>query len=158
MIRRLAVAISFVAISAAPALAQAQTHPPHPTGAPHDPTTHPPMDPALHAALHARFHGDWVGTMSPTTGSQMNMKLAVANDKQGKTTLKLTGLPAGSAGSAQDVSLDEHGLHWTQQLAGSSCKATAILGPAPHHGADTITGRMDCDQGPMTFALQKAKH
>ena len=158
MISRLAAAISFVVISAAPALAQTQPHPQHPSGAPHDPATHPPMDPALHAALHARFHGDWVGTLSSTAGDPMSMKLAVGNDKHGKTTVKLSGLQTGTVGSAQDVLLDEHGLHWKQQIAGSVCKATAMLGTAAHHAPETITGNMDCDHGPMTFALQKTKH
>jgi len=159
MIRRLAMLLALVTAGFVPALAQTQTqtHPPHPQGRPHDPAAHPPMDPALHAALHAQFHGSWTGTVTSPDGVSTKLHLAVANDKQGKLTLKVSADRPMKTGPATNVTFDPQGLHWTQAIAGASCKATAVVEAAAHHGPEAMKGTMACAHGEIPFALQKTK-
>ena len=158
MIRLAALVAAFVAAGLAPVLAQTQTplHPPHPQGRPHDPASHPPMDPALHAALHARLVGNWSGAITAADATSTKLQMAIASGKEGEMTLRLTADRSLKAGAASEVALDGHGLHWTQNLTGKSCKATATLeAAAAHHGTDTMKGTMTCGQQEMMFALQK---
>jgi len=160
MIRRVTLVAAFVAALFAPVLAQTQSqtrpHPPHPQGPPHDPAAHPPMDPALHAALHARLAGNWSGTLAGTAVAATKLYVAIANNKQGEMTVNAGTIAATKTSPAHDVALDAHGLHWTQPVAGKSCRATASLeAAASHHGADTMKGTMTCGQQEMTFTLQK---
>jgi hypothetical protein len=159
MIRRVALIVSFAVASFVPTLAQTQTqtHPPHPQGKPHDPADHKPMDPALHAALHARLHGTWTGMVTSSDGIASKLQMAIATDKQGKTTVKMTTDRSMKTGSATDVALDAQGLHWTQPISGASCKATAVLEAAAHHGPDAMKGTLVCGHGEIPFALQKTK-
>lgn len=158
MIRRAVLIAAIVGAGLAPVLAQTQArpHPQHPAGQPHDRSSHPPMDPALHAALHARLVGNWSGTFTGTDATPAKLQVAIASDKQGQMTLKLATDRVLKAGAASEVALDSHGLHWTQALTGTSCKATATVETAAaHHGTDTLKGKMTCGQQELTFALQK---
>jgi hypothetical protein len=158
MIRRAALIAALVAAGLAPVLAQTQTrpHPQHPPGQPHERPAHPPMDPALHAALHARLVGNWSGTITGADAASTKLQVAIASGKQGQMTLKLATDRSLKPGAASEVALDTHGLHWTQALTGTSCKATATVeAAAAHHGTDMLKGKMTCGQQEMTFALQK---
>jgi hypothetical protein len=157
MVRRLAVLVSFFAAGFTPVLAQTQAHPPHPPGKPHHPADHAPLDPALHAAMHARLHGSWFGTLSAIGSDAAKMQVSIANDRHGNLTVKMNVDRQMKAGLASDVSLDAHGLHWTQPLSGASCKATAVLDAATHHLPPTMRGTMACEHGEVAFALHKTK-
>src|SRR5438128_1687157 len=109
MLRRLAVLISFAAASAIPAMAQTPSHPPHSPGGSHDPAAHMPVDPAVHAAMHGQLLGTWSGTLTSTGGSPSTLHLAIADDKQGKLTVKVSADPAMKAGAASDVEIDALG-------------------------------------------------
>jgi len=160
MIRRIAVIVSFAVAGFVPALAQTQTppHPQHPQGRPHHPGPHPPMDPALHAAMHARLVGTWAGTLSAPDGTHTKLHLAVSSDKHGKMALKVDDVQAMKAGSATNVALDGHGLHWTHKISGESCQATAALESVTHHAPETMKGTMACGHREIPFTLQKSKN
>jgi hypothetical protein len=151
MHRRFVLLLACVAATAIPALAQTQAHPPHPQGTAHP--SHGQMDPALHALLH----GTWTGTVTPSTGAPVKLQVAVATDKQGNTSLKVSGDPSLKAGASTDVKLDDKGLHWTQALAGETCAATAKIEGQEHHGAASLTGKMACGKTELPFALEKTK-
>jgi hypothetical protein len=85
------------------------------------------------------------------------MQLAIVEDKHGSMAIKVKSAPNVKAGSASDIALDESGLHWTQALSGSSCKATAMLDVASHHAPDTMRGTMACDHSEVAFTLHKTK-
>ncbi len=127
MPRRLAVLVALAVASAIPAMAQTQSHPPHSSGGSHDPAGHMPVDPEVHAAMHAQLLGTWSGTLTSTGGSPSTLHLVIANDKQGKLTVKMSADPSMKAGAASNVEIDALGLHWTQALADASCKATAAV-------------------------------
>jgi hypothetical protein len=46
-------------------------------------------------------------------------------------------------------------LQWTQDLAGTSCKATAVVSTATSLAPETIKGKMACEDRQMTFSLRK---
>ena len=159
MLRRLAVLVSFAVASVIPATAQTQSHPPHSQGGSHDPAAHMhmPVDPAVHAAMHAQLLGNWSGTLTSTGGSPITLQLAIANDKQGKLTVKMSADRSMKAGAASDVAIDALGLHWMQALSDTSCKATAVLDAATHHAPETVRGTMACEHGELAFALHRTK-
>ena len=140
-----------------PAFAQTQGHPPHPGGRPHDPATHHPLDPAAHAALHALLHGSWSGDWSSTHATATKLELAVGTDRNGKPTLTIKTAGEMKAGAASEVAIDSHGLHWTQPLMDTSCKATAALEQSAHHSPATMKGTMTCGTREMVFVLHKTK-
>lgn len=157
MIRRTALIAALVAAAFVPVRAQTQTrpHPQHPAGQPHERSSHPPVDPALHAALHARLIGEWSGTLIGADSAETKLHLAIARGKDGQLALKLATDRSLKAGAANEVALDGQGLQWTQALTGRSCKATAAVEAAAHHGTDTMKGTMTCGQQELTFRLQK---
>jgi hypothetical protein len=115
------------------------------------------VDPAVHAAMHAHMLGSWSGTLGSTEANPMALHLAIASNKRGKMTIKLTTDPAMKAGTASDVTLDAQGLHWKQALSDTSCKATAVLEAATHDAPETLKGTMACDHGGVAFALHRTK-
>src|SRR5258708_9167730 len=118
---------------------------------------HMPVDPAVHAAMHAQLLGTWSGTLTSTAGSPSTLHLVIANDKQGKLTVKMSADPSMKAGAASDVEIDLLGLHWTQALADTSCKATAALDAANHHPPETVSGTVACEHSELAFALHRTK-
>jgi len=116
-----------------------------------------PLDPAAHAALHALVHGTWSGAWSPTDAGPAKLQLAIASEKDGRLTVKMTTDGPMKAGAASDIAIDAHGLHWTQTLAGSSCKAAAALEPTTHHEAETMKGTLTCENRDIAFVLRKTK-
>jgi hypothetical protein len=116
-----------------------------------------PVDPAVHDAMHARLLGNWSGTLTSSGGSPITLQLAIANDKHGKMTVKMNTDRSMKAGAASDVAIDALGLHWTQVLSETSCKATAVLDTATHHAPDTVRGTLACEQGELAFALHRIK-
>lgn len=154
MIRSLALTVSFFLACAAPALAQA--HPQTPDhGRSHDQSDHTPLDPSQHAAMHALL-GNWTGTSSSPEAASRKCDLTVASDKLGNVTLTMKVDQPIRVGAASRVALEGNTLHWTQDVSGTPCKATAVLtGTTLEH--ETMKGSMTCDSGEMTFALQKTK-
>ena len=157
MLRRLAVLVSLAVASTIPATAQTQSPPPHSPGGSHDPAAHMPVDSEVHAAMHAQLLGRWSGTLTSTGGSPSTLHLAIANDKQGKLTVKMSADRSMKAGPASDVAIDALGLHWRQALSDTSCKATAVLDAATHHAPETVRGTMACEHGELAFALHRTK-
>ena len=153
MIRGLALTASFLLAGALPALAQ--TH--HSGGAthPHHGPGHERPDPAHHAAMHALLTGRWSGTVTSAQGITSNLTLAVAHDSlQGMTLTTDTGerIPAAKV---SNVAIEGTRLQWTQDLSGTSCRATAILSPATQLDPETVKGKMTCADGDRTFVLRK---
>jgi hypothetical protein len=132
MIRSLALAVPFLFAGAIHA--SAQSHPyPHPAVHPHDSSAHTPLDSAHHAAMHALVGGHWRGTFTSPQGAAAGFELPAAH-------LQLSG----------DT------LRWTQDLAGASCKAMAVLtGMLPT--TDLMKGTMTCDHRDVAFVLQKKR-
>lgn len=156
MKRILALTVSFCLAGAAAALAQ--THPQtHAQGRPHDASGHDPLDPSQHAAMHALLHGNWTGTSSSPGALSRKLDLAVATDKLGNVTLKMKADRPIRAGAASRVALDGNTLHWTQDVSGAPCQATAVLSAATPLVPDTMKGSMACEQREITFELQKTK-
>jgi hypothetical protein len=154
MIRSLALTVSFSVAGAGLALAQTH-HPPHSQGRSHDASHHGPVDPAQHAAMHALVHGSWTGTSSSREGVSRKLDLSIAKDKRGNLTIAMT--TEQPVGSAKDVKVDGKTLTWTQDYSGGPCNATATLSPAGSRAAEIMEGTLACQQGEITFALQKTK-
>ena len=158
MIRRCAMLMSFIAAIAVPISAQTQSHPQHPPGKPHHPPDHPPLDPAVHAAMHAKLLGNWTGMLTSVGSDPRQVQLAITHDQHGKMTVSMKHGDAGiSDPIGTDVTIDQHGLHWSQALAGVACKATAGLETGTHHGPETMKGTMACTHGDVAFSLHKVK-
>jgi hypothetical protein len=153
MIRRVALTASFLVAGAMPALAQTHS-PPHAQAYPHGPG-HIRPDSATHAAMHALLHGSWTGTLSSRQGVSTGLDMSVTHDSLRKVTLALRTDRAMQAGPAMDLVLNGDTLQWTQDLAGTSCKATATLSHATAPSPDTIIGRIACEDRNMTFSLRK---
>jgi hypothetical protein len=100
--------------------------------------------------------GNWSGTLTSTGGSPITLQLAIANDKQGQMTVKMNTDRSMKAGPTSDVAIDALGLHWTQALSDTSCKATAVL-DATHHAPETVRGTLACEHGELAFALHRTK-
>lgn len=155
MTRNLALTVSLCLAGAAAALAQ--THPvTHEQGRSHDSSDHSPVDPSQHAAMHALV-GNWTGTSSAPGASAHKLALAVATDKAGNMTLKMKADEPIRAGAATSVALEGNTLHWTQQVSGTPCQATAVVTVATPHVPETMKGNMACGHGDITFELQKTK-
>lgn len=155
MIRSLALTVCFFLACAGPALAQ--THPQtHAQGHPHDQSGHDPLDPSEHAAMHALL-GNWTGTSSSPGAVSKRLNLAVAGDKLGNVTLKMKADLPIRVGAASSVALEGNTLHWTQDVSGTPCQATAVLNAATPLVPETMKGSMACENGAITFALQKTK-
>ena len=58
-------------------------------------------------------------------------------------------------GAARNVMMEGAKLHWTQDLSGASCKATAVLTAATPPIPETMKGTMGCENGEVTFTLRK---
>jgi len=153
MIRGLALTVSFLLASAVPGLAQ--THPrPHPGTHPHGPG-HIRPDSAQHAAMHARLHGSWTGMFSSPHGVSSGLDLSVAHDSLRQVTLKLSTDQPSLAGAASNFVIHGDTLQWTQELSGTSCKATAVLSAATPLVAERMKGKMACEDREITFTLHK---
>jgi len=150
MLRGLAFTASILLAGALPAAAQG--HPAH-SGSPHG--AHPAIDPATHAALHALLHGTWTGSFSSPQGFSGNVDLAVAHDSLRKLILKLTSAQPLVAGAATGIVVEGDTLRWTQEVSGNPCKATAVVSPATASAAETLQGKMACEQGELLFTLHK---
>lgn len=128
--------------------APAQSHPEHYPG------MHPEIDPAQHAVLHALMHGTWAGSFNSPHGTGA-LDLAIVHDsilKTMKVTLSADHL---AIGAAKDFALKGDTLRWTQDVSGSSCKASALVSAATPKAPDTIQGTMACEQGDVSFTLRK---
>lgn len=156
MIRGLALTVSFSLAGAG--LALAQTHPPsHSQGRPHDSSDHAAIDPSQHAAMHALMHGNWTGASISRAGVSRKLDLMVARDRLGNLTLQMTTEQPVRVGSATHVNIEGSTLTWTQDYSGAPCNATAVVSAATELAPETMKGTMTCQQGEITFALQKTK-
>ena len=156
MIRSLALTVSFCLAGAAPAVAQ--THPPdHAQGRPHGAAGHHSLDPSEPASMHALFLGNWTGTSSSLEAVSRRVALAVASDRRGNVRLKMKADQPIRVGASSGVVVDGNALHWTQVVSGTPCKASAVLSAATPLAPDTMKGSMACQNGEITFALQKTK-
>lgn len=93
--------------------------------------------------------------MSSPEGVSGKLHLAVTGDKLGKMTVKVRTDQTVRAGPASHVAIDGDGFHWTQDVSGASCKATASLSAATPHVPATMKGTMACKHGELAFALHK---
>jgi hypothetical protein len=153
MIRRLAMATSFLLGAALPAAAQHPTA--HPRGVyPHGPG-HVPPDSATHAAMHAWLQGSWTGTLRSHDGVSSALDMRVTHDSLRNVMLMMKGDPQFHFGTAADFAMNGEKLQWTQNLSGRSCKATAVLSTFTPMTAGAITGELVCEDGDMTFSLHR---
>lgn len=156
MIRSLALTASFCLSVGAPALAQHPAN--HAQGRPHDPAGHHyPMDAKQHDAMHKLVHGRWIGASSFPGEMSPKLDVAVATDKAGKLTLKMKTNEPIRVGAASKIALEGNTLQWIQEVSGAPCKATAVVTPATAQASETMKGSIACEQGEITFALQKTK-
>lgn len=162
MIRGVALTASFLLAGAVSALAQTHPypHPPHPYPHPwthsHDRSGHVPLDSAQHAAMHPLLLGSWKGAFSSPQGVSSGLHLSVAHDSLRKVTLRMSTDRSIRAGAASNLATNGDKLHWTQDLSGTSCKATAVLTAATPLVPEMMKGRMACEDGEeITFILQK---
>jgi hypothetical protein len=153
MIRRLALGASFLLVGALPALAQTHSGS-HPRAHPHGPG-HVRPDSAHHAAMHALLHGSWTGSFSSPHGLFRGMELSVAHDSLRSVILRMSTEKPGMAGAASDFVMDGTTLHWTQDLSGTACKASAVLTGATPEAPETLEGKMACESGEIRFTLRK---
>ena len=156
MIRSLALIVSVCLAGAAPALSQ--THPPeHGQGHQHDASGHRPVDPSEHEAMHGVLLGKWTGTSSSLEGVSRKLDLAVASDTRGNVKLKMKADQPIQVGAASSVVSEGNTLQWTQVVSGAPCKATAVVSATTPVAPETMKGSMACQNGAITFALQKTK-
>jgi hypothetical protein len=154
MIRGLALTASFLLASAVPALAQ--THPgSHAWPHAHSQSGHVPLDSARHAAMHALLLGSWRGTFSSPQGLSSGLEMSIAHDSLRNVTLRMSTDQPNRAGAASNVVIDGGRLHWTQDLSGASCKATAVLNAPTPLVPNTMEGKMTCEDREMTFTLRR---
>jgi hypothetical protein len=153
MIRGLALTVSLLVAGAGPALAQTHTRP-HGQGYPHGPG-HVRPDSATHAAMHAALHGSWTGTLSSHRGDSSGLSLSVAHDSARKVLLTMRTDRPIHVGVGSDFMMHGDKLHWTQDLSGKSCKATAVLTTATPRAPEAIRGELACEDGEITFTLHK---
>jgi hypothetical protein len=59
------------------------------------------------------------------------------------------------AGAASNFMVNGDTLHWTQELSGAPCQATARLSAATPHASEIMEGRMACELGEVMFTLHK---
>ena len=152
MIRGLALSASFLLAGAAPILAQPHS-PSHVRTHSHHPG-HVRPDSAHHAAMHALLHGSWTGSFSSAPGVSSGLDLAVAGDTVWKVTFRMSPDQPIRAGIASNFVMDGKTLHWTQELSGAPCKATAVLTTTTPLVPE-MKGRMACGHGEITFTLRK---
>lgn len=153
MVRRSALAVSFILVGAVPALAQ--THPrPHDKGHPHGPG-HVRPDSAEHSALHALLHGSWTGTLRSPQGVSSGLDLSVVYDSLRIATVQLRADKSIRVGGASHFTVTGDKLQWTQDVAGASCKATAVLNAATTLVAGVMEGKVACEDGESTFTLRR---
>lgn len=105
--------------------------------------------------MHALLLGSWKGTFSSSQGGSIGLDMSVAHDSARKVTLRMSTDQPNRAGAASNIMLDGAKLHWTQDVSGTSCKATAILSAATPLVPDTMEGKMACEEGEITFTLRK---
>jgi len=159
MIRGLGLSLSFLLIAAVPALAQSRSHGPghvRPDG-PHHPHGPGHIRPgsAEHAATHSLLLGTWKGTFSPSQGIASGLNLSVSRDTDRKLTLRMSADQILRAGPVSGVTINGDKLHWTQELAGASCKASAVVSGATPSAPQTMQGNIACEEREITFTLHK---
>ena len=153
MIRRLALAASFLFSMSLPAVGQ------HPgshgrPGYPHDPATHPALDSAQHAALHAVLHGIWTGEVT-SQGTSNAVQLSIAHDSLHASIVKMTAAPSVRTGAATHVmAVRGDSVRWTQDVAGEACQTTAVVN-ARSARTPTMEGTISCREKGITFTLRK---
>ena len=151
MIRSLAFAALFLVAGSVPSLAQKYLHGPdhvRPGG------NHPPHGPD-HAAMHALLHGSWTGTLRSEEGVTSRLSMSVARDSTKSVSLSMTTEQPMRLGAVRSLAINGDKLTWTQELAGASCKATAVVSAATPHAPEEFKGVMACDQNEITFSLRK---
>ena len=152
--RHLALTASLVVLTAAPALAQTHSGS-HDRSRNHGPG-HARPDSATHAALHALLHGSWIGTVASHGGVISDMVLSVARDSLYGVTLTVNTDQPKRSGAATDLVVGPDGqLHWTQDLSGTRCRASAVLSGTTAPSPGTLSGKMSCDGVESTFTLKK---
>ena len=151
--RRHLVAAAVATLLAVPALAQ--THPTsHARPSAHGQADHVALDSAQHAALHALLHGSWDGTMSHH-GVSSSLNMSVTHDSLHNVLMTLHADQHIQPGLASDFAIRGDTLQWSQIISGRPCKATALLSEGAHQAPGAMKGRVVCDDGEMTFNLQK---
>ncbi len=153
MIRGVAGVAFLVLAGAVPALAQSHSRS-HRHGYPHGPE-HVRPDSVTHAEMHARMHGTWTGSLSSQLGASAGVSLTVTHDSVRRVMLSMRTDQRLQAGVASGLVMKGDTLHWTQDLSGRACKATAVLNNATAYAPETIKGEMACADGDLTFTLQK---
>lgn len=81
--------------------------------------------------------------------------MSVAQNAPRKVTLRMSTDQPIRAGFASHFVIDGDKLHWTQDLSGTSCKATAVLSAATPLVPEMMEGKMACEEGEITFTLRK---
>jgi hypothetical protein len=150
MLRNLGVTTLLLFAGAGSALAQAHESP---YGKAHPPGHVRPAG-AHHAAVHALIHGTWTGAMQSPRGASHGLDLAVAHDSLRGIMLTLS---SGSIPAAEprDLKVSGDTLSWTQDLAGTSCAAAAVVRNATQETPAIMKGTMTRADGKSTFTLLK---
>lgn len=153
MICRIALTVSIVVAGAAPALAQNHARS-HVRSYPHGPD-HVRPDSVTHAAMHAALHGNWTGTLSDGHGVSSELDMSITHDSLRNVTVTLRANREIAAGHGRDFVVRGNQLQWTQDVAGTLCKVTAVMSTATPVAHDTMNGRMACEGSELTFSLRK---
>lgn len=153
MMGRLSFTAALIAVTATPAMSQSHT------GSHERPRVHSPghvrPDSATHAAMHVALHGNWTGALS-SRGVSQGMVLSVAQDSLHRVTLTVSTDQPKRSGTATDLVMGREGqLHWTQDLSGTRCRASAVLNGATAASSEALSGKMSCDGVESTFTLKK---
>ena len=153
MTRGLALSASLLLAGAIPALGQA--HPgSHAQPYPHGPG-HVRPDSAHHAVMHALLHGSWKGTFSSAQGVSSRLDLSVTPNSMPGVTLRMSPDQPLRAGAASNLMMEGAKLHWTQDVSGAACQASAVVTAATPQTPDVMEGKLACEHGEISFTLRK---
>jgi hypothetical protein len=153
MVRGLALGASLLLAGALPALAQTHSGS-HSRAHPHGPG-HVRPDSTHHAAMHALLHGSWTGSFSSPHGLSSGMELSVAHDSLRNVMLRMSTDKPSRFGAASNLVAEGATFHWTQDLSGTACKASAVLTAATPLVPEVLEGKLACETGEITFTLRK---
>ncbi len=99
----------------------------------------------------AKVVGTWDGSFQTDHGPTGSVRLSIAWDRGWHASMRLTADEDVPGGPVSGFKVDGNRLSWTVELMGMSCSTTAVL------EGETMKGQTACEQGSMTFVLNRAK-
>ena len=105
--------------------------------------------------MHAALHGAWTGSLRSLHGDAGKLDVSIGRDSLLKVTLVMRADGSRQVIMATDVVLKGNEIHWTQDLAGTSCKATAVRTARAKVVPESIIGKLICSGTQWSFSLRK---